>query len=521
VRGFKITDEQKMKALELYALGHTYRQIEAATGVKKSSMTGIVEEASRQDPDLQAMHRIAELCRKKGIAVESLLRGNVIGDRIEDAGSSLDEVVEKVIPLLKKAEGNVAKYAEAGLEMQKLVETTGETPGGLIAEYRDLTSEVQALKVESESLKERKGKLEDEESRAQAKLGNVAELETIQGSLKRIKRHPRDVAKILKRNEGLWERGLTEDVLDAIASEVQGQGGKGGEAAKKIADLVIKYGSLEAAVKAINNMVMTLNVHKTTLQHDIPLLERKAKSLQAQSDDLVTRVNEIEAQYNRMGDALKEREEAQSKRLEAMDREKERATTELQRLKEQAATASSQRADNQAAVDSLTAQRTLLQFTLKAVESDKKQAQDSLKVILDTHRKARENLSALQSQVAGLDNEAKSKMVRITELQKTVSDFLAQLQQLKGLVENVAEMMKKIQDAFGRNEDILTVVDLQNNPKNLRSLKAVLKPTLAYFESLRGYFVLHASEIPGSKEILDMTDKMMQLLAGAFRSGNP
>jgi chromosome segregation ATPase len=521
VRGYRITEEQKRKALELYALGYSYREIEAATSVARSSMTELVEEASKRDPDLKAVRASAVVCRKKGIAVESLLRGNVIGDRIEDAGSSLDEVVEKVIPLLKKAEGNVAKYAEAGLEMQKLVETTGKTPERLNAEYRDLTREVQALKVESESLKERIRKLEDEESRVRAKLGNVSELEAIQGSLKRIERHPGDAAKILKRNEGLWERGLTEDVLDAIASEVQRQGGKGGEAAKKIADLVIKHGSLEAAVKAINNTVMTLNVHKTTLQHDIPLLEQKAKSLQAQSDDLVTRVSEIETQYNRMGDALKEREEAQSKRLEAMDREKERATTELQRLKEQAATASSQRTDNQAAVDSLTAQRTLLQFTLKALESNKRQAEDSLKVILDTHRKARENLGTLQSQVAGLDNETKSKMARIMELTKTASEILAKLEQLKGLVENVAEIMKKIQDAFGRNEDILTVVDLQNNPKNLRSLKAVLKPTLAYFESLRGYFVLHASEIPGSKEILDMTDKLTQLLAGVFRSGNP
>jgi chromosome segregation ATPase len=520
VRGFKIADDQKKKALELYALGHSYRQIEAATGVMKSSMTGIVEEASKRDPDLQAMHKIAELCRGEGIAVESLLRGNVIGDRIEDAGSSLDEVAEKVIPLLKKAEGNVAKYAEAGLEMQKLVDTTGKTPEQLIAEHRDLTREVQALKVEFESLKERKEKLENEESGMRAKLGNVAELETIQGSLKRIKRHPGDAAKVLKRNEGLWERGLTEDTLDAIASEVQRQGGKGGEAAKKIADLVVKYGSLEAAAKAINDTVVALDAHKATLEHDIPLMERKAKSLQTQCDDLVARVNEIEAQYNRMGDALKEREEAQSKRLEAMDREKERATTELQRLKEQTATVSSQRADNQAAVDSLTAQRTLLQFTLKGLESDKKKAEDSLKAILDTHRKARENLGTLQSQVAGLDNEAKGKMARIAELQKTVSDLLAQLQQLNGLVASVVETMKKIQDVFGKNEDILTVLDLQNNPKNLRSPKAVLRQTLAFLESFRAYVLLHASEIPGSKELLDVTDKLTQLLAGVLRSAN-
>ena len=520
MRGYRITDEQKRRALELYTLGYSYREIEAANGVGRSSMTEYVEEASKRDLDLKAVRAIAIVCRKKGIAVESLLRGNVVGDRIEDAGSSLDEVVEEVIPLLKKAEGNAAKYAEAGLEMQKLVETTGKTPEQLIAEYRDLTREVQALKVESESLKERKEKLENEESRVRAKLGNVAELEAIQSSLRQIKKHPGDAAKILKRSEGLWQRGLTEDVLDAIASEVQKQGGKGGEVAKKIADLVVKYDSLEAAAKAINDTVVALNAHKAALQHDIPLLERKAKSLQAQSDDLVARVNEIQAQYNRMADALKEREEAQSKRLEAMDREKERATMELQRLKEQAATASSQRADNQAAVDSLTAQRTLLQFTLKALESDKRQGEDSLKAILDTQRKAREDLSTLRSQVIALDNDAKSKTARIAELQKTVSDLLAQLQQLNDHVDKVVEMMKKIQDAFGKNEDILTILDLQNNPKNLRSLKAVLRQTLAFLESFRAFVLLHASEISGSQELLDMTAKLTQLLAEVFRSAS-
>jgi chromosome segregation ATPase len=520
LKGYRITDEQKKRALELYALGYSYREIEAATSVARSSLTELVEEASKRDPDLKAMRAIAVVCRKKGIAVESLLRGNVIGDKIEDAGSSPDEVVEKVIPLLKKAEGNVAKYAEAGLEMEKLVETTGKTPEQLIAEHRDLTREVQALKIESESLKERKGKLENEEGRVRARLGNVAELEAIQGSLKRIKRHPRDAAKMLKRNEGIWERGLTEDVLDAIASEVQRQGGKGGDVAKKIADLVVKYDSLEAAAKTVNDTVVALSADKATLQHDIPIMERKAKSLQSQLDDLVARVNEIEVQYNRMGDALKEREEAHSRRTEAIDREKERATTELQKLKEQVSTASSQLTDNQAAVDSLTAQQTLLQFALKALESDKKQAEDSLKAILDTHRKARENLGTLQSQVAGLDNDVKSKMARIAELQKTVMDLLTQLQQLNGLVDKVVEMMKKIQDAFGRNEDILTVVDLQNNPKNLRSPKAVLRQTLAFLESFRSYVLLHASEIPGSQELLDMTAKLTQLLAGVFRSAS-
>ncbi|MGD0476962.1 MAG: hypothetical protein ABSB29_02210 [Nitrososphaerales archaeon] len=518
MKGHKITEEQKRKALELYAFGYSSRQIEEATGVSKSSMSDIVEEAAKKDTDIKAVHEIAVLCRNRKIAVESLLRAKVISDRIDDAGSSLDEVVEKVIPLLKKAEGNVAEYAEAGLEMQKLVETAGKTPEQLIVEYHDLTREVKALKVESESLKESEEKLENEESRVRAKLGNVTELETIQGSLKRIKRHPGDAARILKRSEGLWQRGLTEDELDAIASEVQKQGGEGGEAAKKIADFVVKHGSLESAVEAINDTVAALDARKAALQNEIPVLERKAKSLQAQSDDLVTRVNEIEAQYNKMGDALKEREETQSKRLEAMDREKERVTTELQKLKEQAATASSQLKDTQAAVDSLVTQRTLLQFTLKTLESDKKQAEDSLKVILDNHRKVRENLGTLQSQVAGLDNEAKSKIDKIAELQKTVSDLLVQLQQLKGHVENVAEMMKKIQDEFGRNEDVLTIVDLKNNPKTLRSLTAVLKPTLAYFESLRAYIALHATEIPESKEILDMIAKLSHLLAGVFRS---
>lgn len=520
MKGYKITDEQKKKALEFYAQGHSSRQIEDATGVSKSSTSDVVEEAAEKDLDIKAAHEIAVLCRERGVPPESFLRGKVIGDRIEDAGSSLDEVSDKVLPFLRRAEGHATGYVEAGLEMAKLVESTGKTPEQLIAEYRNLAREIQALKIESESLKERKGKLEHEESRVRAKLANVAELEAIQGSLKRIKRHPGDAARILKRSEGLWERGLTEDVLDAIASEVQRQGGKGGDVARKIADLVIKYHSLEAAAKAINDTVAALDTRKTALHHDIPVLERKAKSLQAQSDDLVARVNEIQTQYNRMADTLKEREEAQSKRLEAMDREKERATAELQRLKEQAATASSQRADNQAAVDSLTAQRTLLQFTLKALESDKKQAEDSLKAILDTQRRAREDLSTLRSQVIALDNDAKNKMARIAELQKTVSDLFARLQRLNDLVANVVEMMKKIQDEFGRNEDILTVLDMQNNPKNLRSLKAVLRQALAFLESFRAYVLLHASEIPGSQELLDLTAKLTHLLAGVFRSAS-
>lgn len=146
MRGYKITEEQKRRALELYALGYTSRQIEDATDVSKSSMSDVVEEAAKRDPDVKAVHGIAVLCRERGVPPESFLRGKVTGDRIEDAGSSLDEVEEKVIPLLKKAEGNVAKYAEAGLEMQRLVETTGKTPEQLIAEHRDLTREVQALK---------------------------------------------------------------------------------------------------------------------------------------------------------------------------------------------------------------------------------------------------------------------------------------------------------------------------------------------------------------------------------------
>jgi hypothetical protein len=319
VKGVRITEEQKDRALRLYASGRSYADIETASGVSKAALSELVKRRGEEDPDLLMVHQLAAQCREKRVAPEVFLRGASVIDQVEEAGSSLGEVAERVLPFVTKYGDRSAEYAEQGVAYAELVGAKGWTFEELVAETQKLERKRDGLAAEIEEEKALRGALDEQAERSESRLDRVEDLETIRAALLRIGKRPSDGAAVITKAEKLLAAGVSFATLEAIGTEAEKIGLKADDVPATVARLVKEYGSLEAGCHAKARELRALERQKEAAGETVEGLKEQKKGLK---ESCLTLSRE-ERHLRRSCDALAQRQLAEEEaHRRAMDRQK-------------------------------------------------------------------------------------------------------------------------------------------------------------------------------------------------------
>lgn len=293
MKGRQIADGQKKESVRLYRLGYSYAEVELKTGVSRASLTAIIAERAKNDPDVLDVHDLAASLRKRNKTPDELFRSLAIEEMFEDAGCTVEDLLDKVRPLLQQYGARLVEICAQAEDYARTVEATGLTLPQLQAEHRHLDKKRSALQKEVEASQAALGGLEASIEESKSGLDHVEDLERIQAYLSSIDAPSRQAAGIIEKSVGLW-RGLSSKEMDAVASELKRSGIEGPDAPRRMAALVARYGSLENAVNEEQKILEGLDLQKAKMV-------RKASALEEKAGDLDDRKRRLKAQVKVAG----------------------------------------------------------------------------------------------------------------------------------------------------------------------------------------------------------------------------
>ncbi|MDP2949674.1 MAG: hypothetical protein Q8P22_09075 [Chloroflexota bacterium] len=189
--------DQKMRALELYAKGHSANEVVEEIGISKGSVISILQDAKAGRfpiPDLrerlQETHALAVRLKKEGLDLAEARLGILFLKRLQELGVGPEKLDDWVRFSSQVGTQLPEGFAPAAMEFFKLVQDKGGSYDGLVGEVKELAAQRDRLMAEVGDLraKEERAKLlrvEVEKSEGQAKALNarLGELRQEVGSL--------------------------------------------------------------------------------------------------------------------------------------------------------------------------------------------------------------------------------------------------------------------------------------------------------------------------------------------------
>ncbi len=546
MKGVKVSNEQKEEVLRLYSTTKSYAEIEAATGVSKAAVSGIVNEATAGDPDLLSVRKIVQYCREKGVAAESLLRGTAVEERLEEAGSSIEQVEAVVLPLIKQAKGNVVEYCKNGMMYSEVVETTGLTYPQLVSKQQRLARDVDKRQKNVENLESSEKSLEQKIESLTSTLAHLNDLETISAALKHIKKSPSEAAGIIQKSEELWKRGLSVNVMDGIAAELEKHTEEPRETLRRIAELVGKYGSLEAATRQKTNKLDAMKRKSEKLRSGISKLQGEYDSMERDKKDLSVNLDKLQKEYNSLSERFRQLEERFESRSVEVKKGLDLKTSELvglnRRISESTATNSTlmaQRDTLKLLIAAMEAKRKALGEDLAELEKAKSRTQTELEEarsrtqteLEEARSRTQRELGNLKFKVGNLQRSHSDKVKRcnaeksrladdIGLLNKQIADLSVQKADLDDLIGKSAESLAKVEKEVSAKRSLFVLVTIMNDPQCKLEPSSALEPVIVLLTAMRDYISYHASEVAGSRELSSLADQLTQGLAGVVRAGN-
>ncbi len=513
MKGVRISDEDRERALQMYMMGYSYSEIEAATGVSRASMSGIVKDQTRKDPNLAAIREVARYCREHEIPSEALLRGVAIIDRVEEAGSSLEEVTKIVIPFIAKAGDDAEEYCKNGAAYADLVESTGLTRTELVEEHQRLAQNLTSLSKKTEIAEPKFASLQKQIGSLESRLAHLRDLEVVEASLRGSGKGPGEAAKVVTKMEGLLKKGLSDHVMEALASELEKRGSDPANAPRVIAELVAKHGSLESAVEKERRKWDSLKRQTEGLDGEVTHLTGERATLKRQVDGLGTSLNELRSGYNSMAKDYKERESEFARKLAALDHEAKQRAEEVKAAKNQLAALTW---DVDLAVAKLhVTQREQrgLEEAIPQLQSTKRAAEKELGVIRYGLNQAKQKLEGLQNECSQL----REGIGTLKEEDRVLSQAKVELEESIG---KTVEVLDGIDKKIAEKKKLEVLVTLVNEPENKMSPVTVMEPALIVLVALAVHMNQHASEISEYQALVRAARMLIELMTNAVRASS-
>ena len=524
MKGVRIPDDLREEALELYASGLSYAEIEAKTGVSRASMSGIVQEAARKDPNFKILEEVARHRRENAVSDETLLRAVRLDERVESSGSNWDDIEKFVLPLVEKYGPLTSDVCEKGIRYSKVRDETGKDIPELEAELRGLPIEIKKLSDVVAKLEGRNTELENQIESREPRLRHVEDLETIDTSLKKIHMGPRDAAKILSKSEFFWKMGLTESVMDTLVAELSKIGFKDKDGATRVADLVKKHGTLEEAAVQEARLLEKLRVETAKMISDRSLYGEKVAALKKRCHELELRGDRLSNESASMETSFKERRKELDRKLTVVEEEIKASTTRLSELQSQIIGLEKQITEKEAELRGLASQKVSEQKALSDLEAKKRDASVDYQTVIRALGGLRGELAELKRTYSELEAEYNRKAgVYQNEISRLKGQVLTLQNEESGLNKAIAESkeaLDRIGEAIEKNAYLFVLVSIVGGKEPPLKPAKVLEPILSVLEAYRGYIEKHQREIPGSAEMIVALTRLTTLLVEVIRFGN-
>ena len=151
----KITEHTKRKIFQLWIGGYTYRAISEKLNIGLGSISRIIDEERRKNPDVDVLRGLRLQLQKKGSSLPDALRGATCLERLNQLGISLNEieeyktVVERVLESREIAPEN---FLNAAIKLMRLEAKTKKTYTSIVKEFSEKQREMKDVMKKINSL---------------------------------------------------------------------------------------------------------------------------------------------------------------------------------------------------------------------------------------------------------------------------------------------------------------------------------------------------------------------------------
>jgi predicted nucleic acid-binding Zn-ribbon protein len=176
----EISRDKRLEVAQYYLLGHTYKEIEAQTGVSHGSITNIVQELENGKLEIPGtpfdqvndLRHVSLDLKKKGLSTSQAVLGLLIFEKVHD----LDIVPEQfdqcsqLITKFNQPDFPAGDFLRAALKLCQLEKSEGKTFEIVTEEYEKAKEKLGKLNVETGSLEEKRVILSQEVASTSAQL---------------------------------------------------------------------------------------------------------------------------------------------------------------------------------------------------------------------------------------------------------------------------------------------------------------------------------------------------------------
>ncbi len=162
----RIGDEVRRRVVRLWLAGLTYREIKGRLGRGLGTISTIVGEARKAEPDIDLLRELNMALRKSGVAVVDAIRACSILPRLDELGIGVNELAQYVELSKKLAEEHLVDPAElvkSAIKLSRLEKETGKARQELLKEFeekvallKELDGKIQNLRKELKDARKRR-----------------------------------------------------------------------------------------------------------------------------------------------------------------------------------------------------------------------------------------------------------------------------------------------------------------------------------------------------------------------------
>jgi len=272
----------RKKAIKLWLNGGDFRTIRDKTGESVGKLSKDLSELREEFPELNELRKINIFLNEKNLAPEQALKGAQLVKELEKVSIDVDGASDAISQILLYGK-EASKTLSQAREFHILVEQSGLSYSQLLEDHKtktekaaDLTTNIQKLKSESESLKN--------------SIKELHELKKLQDKIQLHNITLEMLDMIVESQLRLEKLGFTSQTAEVLAKELKKNGLDSTSACEKLSYLLSKHKNLEEAVQAIQGT-------KQTLESIIAKDEETLSKLDKANQDYIGLIDKLERTY--------------------------------------------------------------------------------------------------------------------------------------------------------------------------------------------------------------------------------
>jgi chromosome segregation ATPase len=151
----KLSERVKRKVFQLWIEGCTYRGISERTNIGLGSITRIIDEERKRNPDVDELRKIRVQLQKVDSSLPDALRGATCLKNLNKLGISLGEIEDYRTVVIRVSESQGVKpenFLDAAIRLMKLETSTSKTYLEIVEEFSEKRHEIEDLMRKKDSL---------------------------------------------------------------------------------------------------------------------------------------------------------------------------------------------------------------------------------------------------------------------------------------------------------------------------------------------------------------------------------